>query len=90
MIELIARGPMLAGAVAAEFELTPAAVSQHLRTLREAGLVRVTIDGPRRIYSLDPDALAEVDGWIDRVRGFWSCRLEALEAALQQEKGERK
>ena len=90
MIELIARGPIAAGAIAGEFALTPAAVSQHLRTLREAGLVRVTVDGPRRIYSLDPEGLAEVDAWIDRVRGFWSRRLDALEAALEQEKGDTK
>ena len=89
MIELIARGPLAAGAIAGEFDLTPAAVSQHLRTLREAGLVRVTVDGPRRIYSLDPDGLAAVDAWIDKVRTFWSRRLDALEAALEQDKGEK-
>ena len=88
MLELIARGPIAAGAVAGEFDLTPAAVSQHLRTLREAGLVKVAVDGPRRIYSLDPEGLAEVDGWIDRIRGFWSLRLDALEAALELEEGE--
>ena len=90
MIELLARGPLASGAVADAFPLTPAAVSQHLKALREAGLVRVAIDGPRRIYSLDPDGLAEVDAWIDKVRGFWGARLDALEAALEQEKGDRK
>ena len=90
MLELIARGPIGSGAIAGEFPLTPAAVSQHLKALREAGLVRVAIDGPRRIYSLDPDGLAEVDAWIDKVRGFWGARLHALEAALEQEKGDRK
>lgn len=89
MLELIARGPLPSGAIAGEFELTPAAVSQHLKALREAGLVQVTIDGPRRIYSLDPDGLAAVDDWIDKVRTFWSRRLDALEAALEQEKGAR-
>ena len=90
MIELIARGARPAGAIAGEFDLTPAAVSQHLRTLREAGLVRVAVDGSRRIYSLDPEGLAAVDAWIDKVRGFWSPRLDALEAALAQEKGEKR
>lgn len=90
MIELLARGPLAAGAIAAEFPLTPAAVSQHLKGLREAGLVRVTVDGPRRIYSLDPDGLAAVDAWIGRVRGFWGERLDALGAALEQEKGDRR
>ena len=90
MLELIARGPLPAGVIAGEFDLTPAAVSQHLKTLREAGLVRVTIDGPRRIYSLDPEGLAAVDAWIDGVRGFWSRSLDALEGALAAEKGDRK
>lgn len=87
MLELIARGPMASGAVAGEFDLTSAAVSQHLRTLREAGLVRVAVDGSRRIYSLDPDGLAAVDEWIGRVRTFWGHSLDALEAALEREKG---
>jgi DNA-binding transcriptional ArsR family regulator len=63
-------------------------VSQHLKALREAGLVRVAVDGQRRIYSLDPDGLAEVDAWIGRVRGFWKGRLDALEAALEQDRGD--
>ena len=89
MLELISRGPLASGAIAGEFELTPAAVSQHLKALREAGLVRVAIDGPRRIYSLDPDGLAEVDAWIGKVLHFWGRRLDALEAALEQERGEK-
>ena len=90
MIELIAAGPIASGAIAGKFDLTPAAVSQHLKTLREAGLVRVQVDGQRRIYSLDPDGLAEVDSWIERVRGFWGRRLDALEAALEGENGEKR
>lgn len=87
MIELIAGGPRPAGAIAEAFELSAPAVSQHLKALREAGLVRVEVRGKRRIYSLDPAGLAEIDGWIARVRGFWSGRLDALEAALKDDKG---
>lgn len=90
MIELIGRGERPAGAIAAEFAMTPAAVSQHLKALREAGLVRVRTEGARRFYSLDPGGLAGVDAWLDRVRGLWSTRLESLEAALREEKGEAK
>ena len=88
IIELLGAGPLPAGVLAARFDLSPPAVSQHLKALREAGLVRVAVDGQRRIYSLDPDGLAEVDAWIGRVRGFWSRRLDALGAALAQERGE--
>ena len=86
MLELLREEERAAGAVASEFDLTPAAVSQHLKALREAGLVRVRVDGQRRIYSLDPDGLAAVDEWLGRFRGFWAGRLDALEAALREEK----
>lgn len=88
ILELLGQGERPAGAIAAEFEMSAPAVSQHLKALREAGLVRVAVDGQRRIYSLDRDALAEIDGWIARVRGFWSGRLDALEAALERDEGE--
>ena len=90
MIELLGSGPLAAGVLASEFPLSAPAVSQHLKALREAGLVRVRIDGQRRIYSLDPDGLAEVDQWIGRVRGDWKSRLDRLEAALKAEAGDRK
>jgi DNA-binding transcriptional ArsR family regulator len=88
MLELLGRGPCPVGALAKKFDLTAPAVSQHLKALREAGLVQVRVDGQRRIYSLDPDGLAAVDAWIDRVRTEWSRRLDALEAALAAERGE--
>jgi len=90
MIELLGAGPEPSGAIAAKFGLSAPAVSQHLKALREAGLVRVRVDGQRRIYSLDPDGLAAVDAWLAGVRAFWPSRLDALEAALKQEKGARK
>ncbi|WP_129790839.1 helix-turn-helix transcriptional regulator [Sphingosinicella sp. CPCC 101087] len=88
MIELLGNGPLAAGTLAGEFAMSAPAVSQHLKVLREAGLVRVAVDGQRRIYSLDPDGLAEVDAWLRQVRGVWKDRLDRLEAALGQEKGD--
>lgn len=85
MIELLSRGPRAAGDLAGAFQLSAPAVSQHLKALREAGLVRVEVDGQRRIYSLDPEGLDAVDAWLDRVRGFWGGRLDALETALREE-----
>jgi DNA-binding transcriptional ArsR family regulator len=89
MMELLGIGPASAGAIAAEFELSAPAVSQHLKVLREAGLVQVTVDGQRRIYSLDPDGLAAVDDWIARLRAFWAPRLDALEQAIARERKNR-
>ena len=88
MLEMLAPGPLAAGALASEFALSAPAVSQHLRALRQAGLVKVEAEGTRRIYSLDLEGLAEVATWIHSVRGFWSSRLDRLEAALLDEKGE--
>lgn len=85
MIELLGHGPAPSGAIAAKFDLSAPAVSQHLKALREAGLVRVEVDGQRRIYSLDPDGLAAVDAWIAKVRAFWTPRLDALEQAIANE-----
>lgn len=87
MVELLGRGPLSAGALVSQFDLSAPAVSQHLKALREAGLVRVRVEGQRRIYSLDPEGLAAVDDWIGRVRRQWSARLDSLEATLEKEKG---
>ena len=53
IIEALARGPLSSGEIARRFETSAAAISQHLSILREAGLVRVTVEGQRRIYELD-------------------------------------
>ena len=62
------------------------AVSKQLRTLREAGLVRVRRDAQRRWYALHAEPLAELDAWLEPYRQFWSSRLDALEHHL--DKGE--
>ncbi len=89
IVELLGGGERSAGAIGAHFPVSAPAVSQHLKTLREAGLVRVRVDGQRRIYSLDPEGFAEMEQWLARMRGFWSGRLDALERALVEEKGEK-
>ncbi len=61
-----------------ELGLSQPGTSKHLRTLREAGLVRVRVDGQRRVYALDPAPLAELDGWLEPYRRFWDRHLDAL------------
>jgi DNA-binding transcriptional ArsR family regulator len=90
MVELLSGGSRSAGALGAEFELSAPAVSQHLKVLREAGLVRVEVDGQRRIYSLDPTGLAEMHSWLNQVRGFWTERLDRLQTAIASEKAKAK
>ena len=90
MVEMLGRSEMPAGAIAARFDMSPAAVSQHLKVLRESGLVRVRVEGPKRIYSLDPHGLAAIDEWLEGVRKYWDARLDALERALAKDEGDRK
>jgi len=82
IVELLADGERSAGELARRFTLTQPAVSQHLRTLRDAGLVRVRRDAQRRMYSIDGRGLAQIDQWLSRYRTFWNTRLDALERAL--------
>lgn len=87
IVELLSSGERAAGALGENFEISPPAISQHLKALREAGLVRVRIDGQRRIYSLDPAGFQEMEAWFDQMRRFWSGRLDALERQLKEEEG---
>ncbi|QIG47546.1 winged helix-turn-helix transcriptional regulator [Nordella sp. HKS 07] len=84
IIGLLAERELSAGALAENFQMTAPAVSQHLKALKEARLVQVRVDGQRRIYSLNPQGLSEIDGWLDTIRRFWRGRLDALEEALRQ------
>lgn len=79
-------GELSAGGLVAlvqdEFEISQPAVSQHLRVLREAGLVTVRPDGNRRLYALRAEPLAEAERWLADLQRFWSQRLDALETEL--------
>src|SRR5215204_5815337 len=82
ILELLADGEHASGDVVAvvqeEFGISQAAVSQHLKVLRDSGFASVRIDGARRIYVIDSAPLREVDAWLDRFRGFWRHKLDAL------------
>jgi DNA-binding transcriptional ArsR family regulator len=82
IVELLAGREISAGDIARRFDVSPPAVSQHLRALREARLVKVRVEAQRRIYSLDRAGFDEVGDWLERVRSFWLPRLDTLEAAL--------
>jgi len=88
IVELLADGERSAGEVAASFETSRPGISRHLRVLREHGLVRVRGEGQRRLYSLDPAPLAELDAWLERYRGFWTNRLDALDTELRRRQKE--
>ena len=88
VLDLLAAEERSAGELVAAFPaLTQPAVSRHLRILRESQLVDVRADGARRLYSLRPAALAEVDRWLDSYRRFWGERLDDLEGHLNSKTG---
>jgi DNA-binding transcriptional ArsR family regulator len=83
VLDLLAARERSAGELVAAFpQLSQPAVSRHLRILRESRLVDVHPDGARRVYSLRPSALAELDRWLDTYRHFWGARLDDLESHL--------
>ncbi|GAA2429302.1 metalloregulator ArsR/SmtB family transcription factor [Streptomyces macrosporus] len=93
ILELLASGEMASGEVSAvirdEFGISQPAVSQHLRVLRESGFASVRAEGTRRLYAVEAGPLREVDAWLERFRGFWEQRLDALETELARGKRER-
>ncbi len=90
MLETLSSGPATAGELAARLPIARPGVSRHLRVLREAGLVEVRRDAQRRVYSLRPEPLAEVDEWLSRYRARWEQRLDALHTEVARGKHERR
>ncbi|MGA2044589.1 MAG: metalloregulator ArsR/SmtB family transcription factor [Roseiarcus sp.] len=78
ILALLRSGERPAGDLVEALDLPQPNVSKHLKYLREAGLVRMRVDGPRRLYSLDAAPLAEIDQWLASYRAFWSDKLDAL------------
>jgi DNA-binding transcriptional ArsR family regulator len=85
ILDLLRGGERAAGSIVDEIGLAQPTVSQHLKVLREAGLVAVRADANRRLYRLRPSALRELDAWLDPYRQLWSGRLDALEQHLDQD-----
>jgi len=85
IFERLRRGARSVTELADELPVSRPAVSQHLRVLKDAGLVRERRDGTRRFYRIDPDGLAEVRDYFD---DFWSDVLAAFKDAVEREEGE--
>ena len=75
--------------IAADFGISQAGVSQHLKVLREAGFAQVRPEGTRRIYVLDTAPLRDIDDWLERFRIFWPHKLDALATEVARGKKER-
>jgi len=85
ILSMLADGERPAGDFVDALPIAQPTVSKHLSVLREAGLVTVRKDAQRRLYSLNPAPLKELDMWLAQYRRFWTDRLDALEAHLDKE-----
>jgi DNA-binding transcriptional ArsR family regulator len=82
IIERLAERPMPVNELAATLPISRPAVSQHLKVLKAAALVRDHSDGTRRVYSIDPAGLGQIRQWLDR---HWDRALAAYQQAVEQE-----
>lgn len=85
IIDLLANRSLPVNEVAEQFEISRPAVSRHIKILKECGLVVIQKKGRKRICRSNPRKLKEVVEWAERYRRFWSEKLDALEALLDEE-----
>ena len=87
ILELLAtNGELPATAIYEHFPVSPQAVSQHLKVLREAHLVVMEKHAQQRLYRLNPETLSQFEAWVRQVQQTWSERFDALDAVLEIEK----
>lgn len=82
VFERLEQGPMAVGDLAHGLPVSRPAVSQHLKVLKDAGLVTDQAEGARRVYQIDPRGLGEMRAWLDR---FWDVALEAFKAEVERD-----
>ena len=87
VFERLRSGPKAVGAIARGMPVSRPAVSQHLKALKEAGLVADRPEGTRRVYFIDPHGLGSLRRWLDQ---FWDEALAAFQAQVEFEAKERK
>src|ERR1700675_2919717 len=86
ILALVRAGELAAGEIAAHFDVTRPAISQHLNVLKEAGLVSERRNGTKRLYRARPEGLAELKEFLEE---FWDERLVALKREAEREEREK-
>lgn len=89
VVELLRQKPLRAGEIAETLKLAPPALSRHLKTLRDSGLVEEThpeFDARVRIYSLKAGALSELRKWVDETEKMWTVQLSKLKTHVEKRK----
>src|SRR5438046_7217627 len=87
IIELLAsNGQLSATDISDNFAVSAPAISQHLKVLREANFVRVEKRAQQRIYRINPEAMSEIEGWVQEMTRQWNARFNVLDRILEAEK----
>ena len=87
ILELLASsGELSATAIYEQFPVSPQAVSQHLKVLREANLVEMEKHAQKHLYRLNPQTLSQFEAWVQQMQQRWSERFDALDTVLEREK----
>ena len=87
IIEILANsGRLSATEICDNFKITPQAISQHLKVLLKAKILRMEKHAQQRIYQINPDSILEVEKWTKQMRSLWSERFAALDKVLEEEK----
>lgn len=87
VVEILAhRGTLSASQICDEFDVTPQAISQHLRVLREANVIRMEKRAQRRLYAFNPQSVNPIQLWAADMAKSWNRRLDRLDRALKEEK----
>jgi len=87
VVDLLSRGPRAAGDLARELDLSPPAMSRHLRILRESGLVEEShpeFDARVRIYALRSEPMVDLLRWLEEAERLWSDQLAAFKAQVER------
>jgi len=88
IVEMLAsQGRLSASDIYGKFDVSPPAISQHLKILREANLVHMEKRAQQRIYRINPQAMLQLQGWAKQMMQLWDQRFDALDEVLKIEKG---
>jgi DNA-binding transcriptional ArsR family regulator len=89
ILEMLAtRGQLSATDISDRFRVSPPAISQHLKILRDARLVRMQKRAQKRMYEINPQAVGEVEDWARHMTALWNDRFDRLESLLRQQEQE--
>lgn len=87
IVEILAtRGQLSVSQISEKFRISPPAISQHLKVLRDTNILQVERQGQRRIYKINTDSLHELEDWAHTMNSLWSQRFASLDEVLELEK----